>query len=303
MSVEESETHVTLIDTKDPTTRVEILKFGANIISWKIHGVEQLWLSEAAKLDGTKAVRGGIPLVFPVFGKCADESHPTFNLPQHGFARNSTWEFLGKTSESPTTVQFGLGPENVDPELYKKWGQGSYDFTLLLTIALDSNKLTTSIDVVNTGREAFEFNWLFHTYYKIPDITEAMVSNLVDQNVHDKIIKSRYQEKSPVIQFHGELDRVYEDVSESKLIQIIHQGKVLFNLERSGLPDAVVWNPWIEKSKGMGDFEPKDGYQNMVCVEPGYVSKFVKLEPSKQWNATQTMYTGGEIKIQSNIFQ
>jgi glucose-6-phosphate 1-epimerase len=157
--------------------------------------------------------------------------------------------------------------------------------------------------VVNTGRQAFEFNWLFHTYYKIPDITEAMVSNLVDQNVNDKIIKSRYQEKSPVIQFHGELDRVYEDVSESKLIQIIHQGKVLFNLERSGLPDAVVWNPWIEKAKGMGDFEPKDGYQNMVCVEPGYVSKFVKLDPSKQWSATQTMYTGGEIKIQSNIFQ
>lgn len=303
MSVEESETHVTLIDVKNPTTRVEILKFGANIISWKIQGVEQLWLSEAAKLDGTKAVRGGIPLVFPVFGKCADESHPTFNLPQHGFARNSTWEFLGKTSENPTTVQFGLGPENVDPELYKKWGQGSYDFTLLLTVALDDNKLTTSIDVVNTGRQAFEFNWLFHTYYKIPDITEAMVSNLVDQNVNDKIIKSRYQEKSPVIQFHGELDRVYEDVSESKLIQIIHQGKVLFNLERSGLPDAVVWNPWIEKAKGMGDFEPKDGYQNMVCVEPGYVSKFVKLDPSKQWSATQTMYTGGEIKIQSNIFQ
>lgn len=45
---------------------VEILLFGATVISWKSHGKENLFLSEAAKLDGSKAVRGGIPLVFPV---------------------------------------------------------------------------------------------------------------------------------------------------------------------------------------------------------------------------------------------
>jgi len=46
---------------------VEILLYGATIISWKdAAGNEKLWLSEKAKLDGTKAVRGGVPLVFPV---------------------------------------------------------------------------------------------------------------------------------------------------------------------------------------------------------------------------------------------
>lgn len=46
---------------------VEVLLHGATVISWKDRaGNEKLWLSEAAKLDGTKAVRGGIPLVFPV---------------------------------------------------------------------------------------------------------------------------------------------------------------------------------------------------------------------------------------------
>jgi glucose-6-phosphate 1-epimerase len=46
---------------------VEVLLYGATIISWKgANGQEKLWLSEAAKLDGSKAVRGGIPLVFPV---------------------------------------------------------------------------------------------------------------------------------------------------------------------------------------------------------------------------------------------
>ncbi len=47
---------------------VEVLLFGATVTSWKSNGgkTENLWLSEKADLTGTKAVRGGIPVVFPV---------------------------------------------------------------------------------------------------------------------------------------------------------------------------------------------------------------------------------------------
>lgn len=46
---------------------VDVLLHGATVISWRDRaGNEKLWLSDAAKLDGSKAVRGGIPLVFPV---------------------------------------------------------------------------------------------------------------------------------------------------------------------------------------------------------------------------------------------
>jgi glucose-6-phosphate 1-epimerase len=45
---------------------VEVLLYGATVISWKSNGKENLWVSTAAKLDGSKPVRGGIPVVFPV---------------------------------------------------------------------------------------------------------------------------------------------------------------------------------------------------------------------------------------------
>lgn len=45
---------------------VVVLLHGASVISWKARGQENLWLSEAAILDGTKPVRGGVPIVFPV---------------------------------------------------------------------------------------------------------------------------------------------------------------------------------------------------------------------------------------------
>lgn len=45
----------------------EILLHGATVISWKsANGTENLWLSESAILDGSKPVRGGVPVVFPV---------------------------------------------------------------------------------------------------------------------------------------------------------------------------------------------------------------------------------------------
>lgn len=46
---------------------VEVLLYGATVVSWKsANGKENLFLSDKAYLDGSKAVRGGIPVVFPV---------------------------------------------------------------------------------------------------------------------------------------------------------------------------------------------------------------------------------------------
>ena len=46
---------------------VEVLLHGATVTSWKSKdGVENLWVSDKAALDGSKPVRGGIPVVFPV---------------------------------------------------------------------------------------------------------------------------------------------------------------------------------------------------------------------------------------------
>lgn len=46
---------------------IQILLYGATVTSWKdATGDEKLWLSQAADLTGSKPVRGGIPLVFPV---------------------------------------------------------------------------------------------------------------------------------------------------------------------------------------------------------------------------------------------
>lgn len=69
---------------------------------------------------------------------------------------------------------------------------------------------------------------------------------------------------------------------------IVQDGKPRFDVIRENLCDSVVWNPWIEKAKGMGDFEPKDGYKNMLCVEVGAVDGWQTLAPGD-------VFEGGQI--------
>src|SRR5438552_2459612 len=66
--------------------------FGGHLVSWKTaDGVERLFVSARSALDGSKPIRGGVPLVFPQF----NERGP---LLKHGFARVSHWR-LGATGE------------------------------------------------------------------------------------------------------------------------------------------------------------------------------------------------------------
>ncbi|ANB13922.1 glucose-6-phosphate 1-epimerase [Sugiyamaella lignohabitans] len=284
--IKETETEIVLTHPRDSSTSVRILKYGATILSWKVKGQEQLWLSEKAILDGSKAVRGGIPLVFPVFGK--SEGHETSQLPQHGFARNSVWEFLGQVESDPLTVQFGLGPENISETARCQW---PHDFTLIFTVSLPSeDSLSTSLEVENTDKQPWEFNVLFHTYFRIPDITQTHVEGLTGTQVTDKVSKTNYAGNEAKITIAGEVDRVYSSPSTPDSVAIVSGSKTLFNVQNlQNLKDVVVWNPWTEKANGLADFSPKDGFKNMICVETGSVSKYQTVAPGAKWSASQTL--------------
>jgi glucose-6-phosphate 1-epimerase len=257
----------------------EVLLYGATVISWIVDEKERLFLSDKSKLDGTRAVRGGIPLVFPVFGKATEG--PTAALEQHGFARICKWELLGKTSENEGSVQvdFGLGPENLTVELRKKW---PYAFGLIYSVTLTRTSMETKILVRNEGSDTFDFNLLFHTYLRVPDITTVTVEGLEGVQYRDKVTASQATEENAELAITSQVDRVYVNVPGPVVVK--SGGNPLYRVERSNLEDVVVWNPW-EAIKRLVDFGPSDGYKNMLCIEAGAVSKWHTLEPQNVWEA------------------
>ncbi|KAI4120670.1 MAG: hypothetical protein LQ338_006847 [Usnochroma carphineum] len=276
--------------------RVEVLLYGATVVSWKsANGKENLFLSSKAQLDGSKPVRGGIPLVFPVFGP-PKADHPTGQLPQHGFARISRWEYLGKSSSESSSLphskgdasvklDFGLSDSMIDSS---KWG---YSFNLTYSVVLSQDNLETSLVVRNTGSSNYDFQVLFHTYLAVDDISQTTISGLEEAPFVDKVqgAKEVGPAKKP-ISISSETDRVYT-LSSQKPITVAEQGTPRYEITRDMLSDVVVWNPWIEKAKGMADFGPEDGYKKMVCVEAGSVSAWNTLEAGDTWEGGQRIKT------------
>jgi len=265
------------------------------VTCWKSNGMENLWLSQAAKLDGSKPVRGGIPVVFPCFGP-PPKDHATGKLPQHGFARNSMWEYLGKTSsesgklasggDGGVKLDFGLSSAQLSPEAKQAWG---YDFNLLYSVTLGKDGLQTMLNIQNNGKESFEFQMLLHTYFQVDDISKVSVTGLGSTTYVDKVLNAtEHQQSSPNLTITGEVDRVYKSIKQDTT-SIVQGGKPRFDVIRDNLEDTVVWNPWIEKAKGMGDFEPKDGYKKMLCVEVGSVNGWQKLEPGETFEGGQIL--------------
>ncbi|KAI5816011.1 galactose mutarotase-like domain-containing protein [Pyronema omphalodes] len=286
----------------------EVLLYGATVISWVAGGDERLFKSTKAKLDGTKAVRGGVPLVFPVFGKPA-ENGPCGKLPQHGFARISKWDVLGwnvlgelEECEPSVQVDFVLDSQNLAVEWPLKTQENDqpYAFTLMYSVVLKRNSLETKLRVSNEEPEeseeskeskngrAFDFNALFHTYLRVADVTKLGITGLKGVSYKDKVEGgAEATEERDELTVASEVDRVYANVPGTVVVK--EEGRALYTVERENLADVVVWNPWTDAAKNMGDFGPDDGHMNMICVEAGAVSSWHKLMPGDSWEGGVTI--------------
>jgi glucose-6-phosphate 1-epimerase len=80
------------------------------------------------------------------------------------------------------------------------------------------------------------------------------------------------------ITFTGETDRIYQDTPD--LISVVDpQWKRRIQIQTTGSHSAIVWNPWVDKTKTFDDMQP-DGWRSMVCVETANVmTDVVTLKP------------------------
>jgi glucose-6-phosphate 1-epimerase len=144
---------LTLSLDDNQSNSVTMTLFGGHIISWICQGEEQLFMSKTATYDGQKAIRGGIPLVFPQFGR------PLQIMAQHGFARNSMWTKISDGNPLSMTVSLSDSEESraVFPHAFK----------LLYTVTLLPDQLTISLSAENPEgtANAFQCHTLLHTYF------------------------------------------------------------------------------------------------------------------------------------------
>ncbi|KAN0133247.1 Galactose mutarotase-like domain containing protein [Lactarius tabidus] len=272
--------------------KVVILFFGATITSWEASDRDQpggpserLFLSSKAVLDGSKAVRGGIPVVFPCFGPPEHPDHS--KLLQHGFARTEIWTFdsVLMDNDAGVSVRLTLQPNPAISKLYTK------DFRLAYVVTLAEHELSTDIHVTNpASSETLDFQALLHTYIRAP-ANEVSISPLLGKRYVDKTEKSPEarstlkEEERTAVDVRTITDAVYEDTPPE--INVSWPGGGLA-LKLTHFTTLTVWNPQEDVGSKIGDMEEK-GWERFVCVEPGYVRGFKQLGPGETWIGQQVL--------------
>jgi len=193
----------------DELSSVCIYNFGATVTSWIVNNQEQLFVSNSAIFNSKKAIRGGIPLVFPQFGT-KDGSL----LSQHGFARNSEWIYINdknysKCSSQCATVSFKL--ESNDDTI-KLWPN---HFKCIYTITLKDNQLYTKLSCENTATSESESanppfiaQSLLHTYLRVSNINDIEVEGLNSRHYYDQLENKKSYETRERVKVFREIDRI-----------------------------------------------------------------------------------------------
>lgn len=283
-----------------------IYPFGAHLTSYQTgSGKELIFLSRDAILDGSKAIRGGIPLCFPHFGP-----DPGKDMPQHGFLRNNAWKEVSggrfdDDASAGTVLELHLKDVvNSRGSSSGRWGADTeLDAKCTYTVKINGDGFSTTISMDNTGEKSWDFQVLLHNYFLVQnrmalDGEKCNVRGLEGYTVSDKVSGDEYVlGADPVTIPEIIIDRVYNPPKDKLDLNLTIAAGPSNNLSltASGEVDGtkvavsgVVWNPHEKNAKGMGDFGD-DQYVDMICVEPGLLSDIPILEGGKKASFTQAV--------------
>lgn len=244
-----------------PWCRALVSEQGAQLLEFQAAGRRPLlWLSETATYRPGRAIRGGIPLCFPWFGP-----HPSDpGKPAHGFARTMNWQLVrGESLVDALQLLFRLESNATTHAL---WPQ---DFVATLALSL-GHVLQLRLSVTNTGVDAFDFSFAFHSYFPVGDIRQVHVDGLDGTACIDQLGPRRvpHTQQGPV-RFEGETDRIHlQGRGELRLVDAADNQTV--SIFAPDCRSAIVWNPGPAKAARLGDM-PADAWPHMACVECGNV--------------------------------
>ncbi|HEX4353500.1 MAG TPA: galactose mutarotase [Polyangiales bacterium] len=239
-----------LLELVDGDSRVILApQRGALVTSFRVGERELLYLDESTLSDGTKNVRGGIPVLFPSPGKL-DGDHFRIgdregSMKQHGFARNLAWSRAesGDETEASATLSLSSSPTTLQ--------QYPWPFEATLTFQLKRARLRIALRVRNRGDVTLPFAFGLHPYFHVIDKAHATIDTAATR-AFDNVQKRE-------VAFYGfdltgpEVDLHLLDHGSSE--SALHYGDGS-SLQLRASSDLSLWVVWTLAGK---DF---------VCVEP-----------------------------------
>lgn len=250
------------------STKLAHNKFGAQILQAALgKSAREIFYLSPLGNDGTSPARGGIPIIFPQFGSLG-------SLRKHGFARNAIWHLL---RQDPTGVTYIL---DIQAGVFEDW---PYSAVLTLTVTIERNLLTLSLQVKNTGDKIFSWTGGLHPYFFLSEKKTSRICGL---------------ENIPFIEnFPCDLDPALNlDFSSSPFERLYLQAPTLqlstsdfdLTLSSTGFNNWMIWNPGRHLAAQLSDL-PHEDWGRFVCIEPVCADIPVTLSPDQCFEGVFTV--------------
>src|SRR5262245_23742016 len=240
-----------------PSVVAHVYLHGAHVTHHQVDGEPLLlFLSSRSRFEAGRAIRGGVPVVFPWFGPKTGD--PT--APDHGFARTSDWSVESvEARDGAVTLVLGLEP-SADTRRY--WRP---DFRVRQRVEIGAT-LAIALDVLNCSDAPFTFEEALHTYLRVGDVHDVSVTGLDGVTYIDRRDGMRRATLGPgPFAPRDATDRVFLDTRARCVVSDPRLGRRL-SLEKTGSATTVVWNPWEDGAAALSDLGPGE-WRSMLCVE------------------------------------
>lgn len=225
--------------------------YGGHVLEWAPKGAKPvLFTSPKMTFKQGKALRGGIPVCWPWFGKNTEDPA----LPSHGVARTALWQLAKQEEDEDGTVRLLLA---LPP---------AAELMPSAALAIEMGRtLTVSLMTLDVPR-SMPFSAALHAYFAVSDYEKAAVTGLEECAFTEFADDPVEHAEDPLIPA-GHIDRIYCPVDEHADITIHDPawGRSI-RITRAGSGSAVVWNPGAKLAEGMGDLGAGNE-RGMLCVE------------------------------------
>lgn len=277
MAHEITEHPISGVESHADDTHFGVYDHGAHVWAWQPAGHDPVvWMSERARFEDGKAIRGGVPICFPWFGPGRDGDL----RPAHGFARITKWR---RTDVSETDGALVVEYE-LDETITGEQPNWPHPYRATFRASFGRDELAMSLTVENTGEKEFSFEEALHTYLSVGDVRSVRITGLEGAEYLDKVTGERAEQVGEV-EFTSETDRIYSHPGEL-VISDPTPGRRL-TISKEGSANTVVWNPWIAKAEAMADFGD-DEWTGMLCIEAGNVlDDAITLVPGERHEMVQ----------------
>ncbi|NBA94662.1 D-hexose-6-phosphate mutarotase [Pseudomonas sp. R5(2019)] len=239
-----------------PRCQAVFSRQGAQLLHFQPRG-QRPWLWCAAQWPQAGAIRGGVPVCWPWYGR-----HPSEGmLPAHGWARLVDWK-LADSSEDEEGVSL-------------TWRLQLCDWQVELHARLGEN-MELQLTTEHQDSLPCQLSHALLAYWRISDVSEIALSGLEGAEGYDHLNRQACRQNG-ALKVNGGVQRAFQHEGKVQLQDRAWERKL--SIDTGDSPDTVVWHPGSRPLMGVSGIES----QGFVCVEAASGSSdSLKLAPGER---------------------